>query len=165
MDILERLLQHDIWMTQNLLERCRELTSAQLNQAFDIGHHTLLETWEHLIGNVEVWTDLMSALPLTKRSARPATLAELTARYGVAVARFGKLARRLAAENRLDDLWIDVLDNPPTQKTYGGAIVHVLTHNHSHRTEILHILERLGLTNLIEGDVLGWEQHARSIRG
>lgn len=165
MDILERLLGHDVWTTQNLLERCRELTAAQLNQTFDIGHHTLLETWEHLIGNIEVWTDLMSKEPISKQSTQPITLAGLTTQYQVAATRFGKLARRLAAENRLDDLWIDVLDNPPTQKTYGGAIAHVLTHNHAHRTEILHILERLGLTDLIEGDVLGWEQRARSIHG
>jgi hypothetical protein len=26
------------------------------------------------------------------------------------------------------------------------------------RTEILHMLERLGVKNLIEGDVLGWEK-------
>jgi hypothetical protein len=26
------------------------------------------------------------------------------------------------------------------------------------RTEILHMLERLGVNNLIEGDVLGWKE-------
>lgn len=161
MDILERLLRHDVWTTQNLLNRCRELTPEQLNQSFDIGHQTLLETWEHLIGNVEVWTDLMNGDPITQHSTWP-TLGELTERYEVAASRFGHLARRLAAENRLDELWTDILDNPPAQKTYGGAIAHVLTHNHAHRTEILHILSRFGLRNLIEGDVLGWEQQARA---
>ena len=36
----------------------------------------------------------------------------------------------------------------------------MLTHNHSHRTEILHMLARLGVADLIEGDVLSWERRA-----
>lgn len=162
MDILERLLGHDAWTTRQLLARSEELSGEQLAQVFDVGHGSLLETWGHLVGNVEVWTDLMSGGPGTSNPlAHPPTVAGLTARYEAAANRFGALARRLAAENRLDDMWTDSLDNPPTQKTYGGAIAHVLTHNHAHRTEILHILERLGLQNLLEGDVLSWEQQAR----
>ncbi len=164
MDILERLLGHDAWTTQQLLSRCQDLSSAQLDQPFDVGHRTLRETWQHLIGNVETWTDLMSGT-VAAESAPPSTptLDTLTRRYTAASARFGALARRLATEGRLDELWTDILDNPPVQKTYGGAIAHVLTHNHAHRTEILHMLERLGLKNLLEGDVLSWEQQARKI--
>lgn len=162
MDILERLLQHDAWTTRQLLLRCEELSSAQLEQVFDVGHGSLLETWQHLIGNVEVWTDLMSGGPGDSNPlAHPPTVAGLTARYLAAADRFAALARRLAVENQLDALWTDTLDNPPQQKTYGGAIAHVLTHNHAHRTEILHILQRLGLPNLLEGDVLSWEHQAR----
>jgi uncharacterized damage-inducible protein DinB len=163
MDILERLLGHDAWTTRQLLKRCWELSTAQMNQVFDVGHGSLLTTWEHLIGNVEVWTDLMSGGPGKDGTpAQPPTLANLSARYDAASARFGELARRLSVEDRLDELWTDILDNPPAQKTYGGAIAHVLTHNHAHRTEILHMLERHGLKNLLEGDVLSWEQQARA---
>jgi uncharacterized damage-inducible protein DinB len=71
------------------------------------------------------------------------------------------LARSLREAQRWDELWLDVLDNPPRQKTYGGAVAHVLTHSHIHRGEILHMLSRLGVPNLIEGDVLSWESQAR----
>ena len=160
MDILERLLRYDAWTTHHLLNRCCELTVEQLRQPFDVGHGTLLATCEHLIHNVEVWTGLMNGQSEFAHSSS-SHLAELIARFEAASTEFGKLARRLTAENRLDELWTDVLDKPPTQKTYGGAIAHVLTHNHAHRTEILHMLERLGLTNLIEGDVLSWEKQSR----
>jgi uncharacterized damage-inducible protein DinB len=163
MDILERLLGHDLWTTRQLLERCRPLTAEQLDRTFDVGHGSLRATWDHLIGNVETWTDLMSGGPLPEGHDEAApTLPVLAARYGLAAARFGALARALSAEVRLDELWTDVLDNPPTRKSYGGAIVHVLTHSHAHRIEILHILARLGLTDLPEGDVLSWEAAAHN---
>jgi uncharacterized damage-inducible protein DinB len=159
MDILDRLLGHDAWTTLHLLSRCAELTDAQLRQPFDVGHGNLLDTWGHMIGNIETWTDLMSQTPVQPGAGdREVTLASLAARAESGQARFAALARRLAAEGRLDETWLDVLDDPPTRKTYGGAIAHVLTHNHAHRTEILHMLERLGVADLIEGDVLSWEK-------
>ncbi|MEO8394132.1 MAG: DinB family protein, partial [Chloroflexota bacterium] len=62
---------------------------------------------------------------------------------------------------RLDDLWTDVLDKPPTQKSYGGAIGHVITHDMHHRAEVLHIMARLGMSDLPEGDLMGWDQRTR----
>ena len=50
-----------------------------------------------------------------------------------------------------------MLDNPPTSKTLGGTVLHVLTHTTVHRWEIQHMLQRIGLDGLIEGDALGWE--------
>jgi uncharacterized damage-inducible protein DinB len=50
-----------------------------------------------------------------------------------------------------------VLDQPPRPKTYAGTILHVITHDHMHRAEIFHMLQRLGVPGVIEGDVLSWE--------
>lgn len=38
MDILERLLEHERWVTTPILGKARDLTDAQLDQEFDIGH-------------------------------------------------------------------------------------------------------------------------------
>jgi uncharacterized damage-inducible protein DinB len=57
-----------------------------------------------------------------------------------------------------DDRWLHVLDSPPKEKTYGGAIAHVITHSMHHRAQVLYMLRRLGLTGLPEGNVLSWEQ-------
>ena len=59
MDLLDRLLAHDAWTTRQLLLRSRDLTDAQLDRPFDIGHETLRRTFVHIIGNMEVWTDLL----------------------------------------------------------------------------------------------------------
>ena len=161
MDILYRLLGHSTWTTQHLLEHCRELNLKQLHQPFDIGHKTLLETAEHLVDNIETWTDLMLQRPIRQYPAdvqrERETLDGLIARHQAAADEFNKLAQQLAEESRLDDGYSDFLDNPPGLKSFGGTIAHVLTHNHQHRAEIIHMLMRLGVADVIEGDVLGWE--------
>ena len=166
MDILERLLGHDAWTTGQLLERCRELMPAQMQQRFDIGHENLLDSFDHLIGNIEVWTDLMLQHPMpiyaAEVQAERETLEGMIARYEVASHVFGKLALQLAAEQKLDECYSDFLDDPPRLKSFGGTIAHVLTHNHSHRTEIIHMLTHLGVKDVIEGDVLGWESVLRA---
>ena len=162
MDILDRLLGHDAWTGRQLLLRCQELSDEQLDCHFDVGLGTVRETLLHTIGNVEVWTALMTGgpLPHDDRAAATPSVAALLARHEKAAAALRALARQVADEGRLDALWLDRLDDPPREKTYGGAIAHVLTHSHFHRAELLHMLARLGLTDLPEGDVLSWEQQA-----
>jgi uncharacterized damage-inducible protein DinB len=164
LDILDRLLGHDAWTGHQVLLRCQELTDEQLDQPFDAGLGSVRRTLQHTVGNVEVWTALMADRPIPEgaRAASPSA-AELLARHDAAMASFRTLAEQIAADGRFDDLWLDHLDDPPKEKTYGGAIAHVLTHNHFHRAELLHMLARLGLPDLPEGDVLSWEQQARTM--
>jgi uncharacterized damage-inducible protein DinB len=59
MDILDRMLEHDRWTTNRILVICRELPQSQLQTHFNIGPATIDATLRHMIGNVQVWTDLM----------------------------------------------------------------------------------------------------------
>jgi hypothetical protein len=52
MDLIDRLLGHDVWTTHQLLLRCRGLTDEQLDRDFDIGHRTVRATLTHIIRNV-----------------------------------------------------------------------------------------------------------------
>lgn len=164
MDILDRLLGHDAWTTRQVLLLCQGLSDEQLDRDFDIGHRTLRATWVHLIANLQVWTDLM-AERLVRAIPRPApwaaSPATLLVAWEAAMDEFTQLARRLAAEGRLDDSYIDTLDKPPRRKSFGGTVAHLLTHDMHHRGEILHILQRLGIPDLPEGDVLTWEATMR----
>ena len=158
MDLLDRLLGHDAWTTGTLFELAKGLSDEQLDRKFDLGQKTLRNTIEHVVRNIEGWTDLMNEGPIRPRPKDDLSLAELRRRYDIAVVDFGKTARSLRDKNKLDDKYVDTLGQPPRPKSFGGTILHVLTHNHSHRTEMLHMMERLGVKNLIEGDVLGWEE-------
>lgn len=158
MDILARYLGYEAWTLRYCIEHCRELAPAQLHQQFDIGVGTISATLEHIIGNLEVWTDLMHGRPVRAATPLPESIDACLERFDSAMADFTSSARSLAAQNRLDATYVDVLDNPPTVKTFGGTVLHVLTHTTVHRWEIQHMLQRLGLSDLREGDALGWEQ-------
>ena len=156
MDLLDRLLGHDHWATAQLLELSRDLTDAQLDLPFDIGHRTLRATLEHMIVNVAFWTGLMTGQPV---DAPPddRSLAALIDRHERAYATFATLSRQVRDEQRLDDTFVD---HYAARKSFGGTIIHVVLHNAEHRTEVLHILERLGVPDLPEVDHGLWDYQA-----
>ena len=158
MDLLDRLLGHDAWTTRELLLRCRGLSDGQLDRTFLVGHGTLRATFEHTVWNIEVWTDLMWG-----RNVRPeprpedSTIPRLIERLDAAAADFASLARRVAGEGRMDELFADTVETPAVMYTFGAGIAHVITHSMHHRAQVLNMMRHLGMANLIEGDVLSWE--------
>ena len=153
MDLLDRLLEHDQWATAQLLDLSRNLTDAQLDQEFDIGHRTLRDTFEHVIFNIAFWTALMTEQPVDEqRDDRSVTA--LIDRHERSYAAFASLARQFRDEQRLEDTYIDHYD---ARKSFGGTILHVVLHNAEHRTEALHILERLKVPDLPEVDHGLWD--------
>ena len=158
MTLLDRLLQHDAWTTRQLLARAADLEEAQLDRDFDIGRRTLRATFDHVIRNMEVWTDLMNAAPVRERGG--SSVPDLLGRLDRAASDLAGLAHDVEARGAWDERWTDTLDDPPTTKSYGGAVLHVITHSMHHRAQLLHMLRRLGVEDLPEGDVLSWEhQH------
>ena len=153
MDLLDRLLEHDHWATTQLLDLSRELTDAQLDQEFDIGHRSVRGTFEHMIVNVAFWTGLMTGQPVDEEGDER-SLAELIDRHERFYATFATLARRLRDEERLDDTFIDHYE---ARKSFGGTILHVVLHNAEHRTEAVHILTRLGVPGPPEVDHGLWD--------
>jgi uncharacterized damage-inducible protein DinB len=160
MNLLDRLLGHDLATTCELLRLCLKLTDEQMDRDIDAGWRTLRRTFNHMIANIEVWTDLMLERPV-RQTSTDVSVQGLLARLDAGYAEFAALARRIETEGRWGDLWTDVLDKPPAQKSFGGGIGHVITHNMHHRAELLHMMQRLGMKDLPEGDLMGWDQRAR----
>ncbi len=164
MDLLDRLLGHDAWTTRQLLLRCESLTDEQLDREFDIGHKTVRATFHHIIVNVEVWSGLMAGdFTRSEQRLRSQTrsVSALIVRLNRAATELAKVARTVAQRGGWDEVWVDTLDNPPVEKTYGGGIVHVITHSMHHRAQLLYMLRQLGVEKLPEGDALSWEQQAK----
>jgi uncharacterized damage-inducible protein DinB len=161
MDLLNRLLKHNAWTTRQLLLLCHGLTDEQLDRDFDIGHRTVRATLRHLIRNVEVWSDLMAGRSVRQDPGPAGTsIAALTERLERAAADLATVAQAVAERGGWDEKWLDTLDKPPKEKTYGGAIAHVITHSMHHRAQLLYLLRRIGIKDLPEGDVLSWERQA-----
>ncbi len=158
MDLVDRMLGHDHWATTQLLEVCRELTDAQIDQPFDIGHQTLRETFDHLIYNIGFWTSVMAGGERDSPRAEQQydrSIPGLIERYEAKHASFAATARAARDEQRLSDTCVDHFGGTPT---LGGLILHVTLHNAEHRSEVLHILQRLGVPNLPEIDFALWDQ-------
>lgn len=157
MDLLDRLLEHDYWATTQLLELSRDLTDAQLDQPFDIGHRTLRATFDHTIFNTAAWTRRMAEQPIDV-PRDDLSMAALIERHERSYADFVAFARRIRDEQRMDDTFVDYFGG---EMTYGGAIIHVVLHNAEHRSEALHILARLGVPDLPEVDHGLWDFERR----
>jgi uncharacterized damage-inducible protein DinB len=147
------MLEHDRWATSVLLDLSRGLSDAQLDQPFDIGHGTLRATFAHMIPNVVSWTRYMSGLPGEGRPGG-ASITGLTELYERSYAAFATLARQFRDDQRLDDIFVD---HYQVRKSFGGTILMVIQHNAEHRTEIIHILSRLGVPNVPEVDFGVWD--------
>jgi uncharacterized damage-inducible protein DinB len=155
MDLLDRLLAHDTWTTRQLLLACQSLPDDLLDKEFDIDHKSLRHTFSHMIRNMETWTDLLYERAVQSKTGN--TIPELLERLSAVSRDFTHLARKIAREKRYDDCFMDSLDDPPRKKTFGGAIGHVITHNMHHRAQIMFLMESVGLSDHLEGDLLSWE--------
>lgn len=158
MDILDRLLAHDTWTTRQLLLTCATLPDDKLDEEFDIDHRSLRKTFAHIIENMEIWTDLLCERPVQNQTKD--SIPDLLARLTQISREFANVARKIARENRYDDCFIDILDIPPRPKTFGGTIAHLLTHSMHHRAQIMFLMEKVGLKEHIEGDLLSWEAYS-----
>ena len=161
MDLLERLLEHDRWATDTLLGVCRNLSDAQLDQEFDIGHRTIRTTFAHQIENIEGWTALIVRQPPQGAPDDP-SVASLVEWHARAYGAFAAFARQVRHEQRFDDTFSDFHDYP---MTFGGGILHVVLHDDEHRTEVVHILSRLGLPEAPEVDHGLWDFRRRGLGG
>jgi len=159
MDILDRMLAHDRWATRQYLEMCRDLPNEQLDHEFDIGHRTLRATLDHMTYVVGFWRRLMVGEPHAAPRGE-LSVAALAARHERNYDGFEALARRLAEEDRLDEIFSDHYDYP---QSFGATIPQVCYHNAIHRSDLRHMLVRLGLDIRGDYDPQEWEHHARAI--
>jgi uncharacterized damage-inducible protein DinB len=157
MDLLDRLLGHDAWTTRQLLLACQPLPDDLLDKEFEIDHKSLRGTFVHIIRNMEIWTDLLYERPIQNK--RGNTIPVLLDRLSIVSSDFDYLAQKIAREGRFDDCFTDILDEPPQKKTFGGAIGHVITHSMHHRAQVMFLMEKVGLKDHIEGDLLSWENN------
>lgn len=82
------------------------------------------------------------------------SIVALTERHERFHATFAAFAGRARDERRLDDTFIDHF---AVRQSIGATIIQVLHHNAQHRSELRHMLERLGVTNLWDYDPQEWE--------
>ena len=156
MELLDRLLGHDVWTTRQLLRQCATLTDAELDRRFDVDNRTLRECFLHIIGNMEVWTATLAdhPEPVAPTGDEARSVAGMLTRLGSVGRTFAANARAVTHEGREDEL---LVTDSPIPLPRGSVIAHLLTHSMHHRAQAMYMMEQLGLRDHIEGDVLSWE--------
>ncbi|MCL4872375.1 MAG: helix-turn-helix transcriptional regulator [Anaerolineae bacterium] len=172
MDIVDRLLDHDMWMTRHMLARARNLTDEQLDAPvavppnplpFESAEGTLRESLNRLVFTKEVWLAAVGRRPFPEEQDK--SVAEMLQRLDAAFIEFAEVVRQVRDENRWDEMFVDASCEPQEQFSYGGMIAHVITFSAFRHNAALKILEMLGINDLGYGDPIEWERKVTSSKG
>jgi AraC family transcriptional regulator len=155
MDLTDRLLEHDLWLTGRLLDAAGKLPAEQLGQQLDVEGETLGSMLERLVWSKEMWTAAVEGRPMPER--REGSPECLRKRLGEAGPAFLEIVRDVRARGAWDTAFVDATCKPPESFTYGGMAAHVLTHSAYRRNVVLEALQRHGL-DVADSDPLAWER-------
>jgi AraC-like DNA-binding protein len=169
MDITDRLLDHDMWMTRRMLESAQKLTDEQLDAPvaapqnplpFESAEGTLREALNRLVFTKEVWLAAVGRRPFPADQDK--SVVAMLQRLDSAFIEFAEVVRQVRDENRWDELFVDASCEPQESFSYGGMIAHVITFSAFRRSAALKILEKMGINDLGYGDPIEWERAVTS---
>jgi uncharacterized damage-inducible protein DinB len=172
MDITDRLIDHDMWLTRRMLEHARKLTDEQLDAPvvtpknplpFESPEGTLREALHHLVFTKEVWLAAVGRRPIPEESDK--SVAGMLNRLDSAFIEFAEVVRQVRDENHWDEMFVDTACEPPERFSYGGMIAHVITFSAFRRSAALKILEKMGISDPGYGDPIEWEREVTSQEG
>jgi len=165
MDIIDRLIDHDTWMTRRMLERAKRFTDEQLDAPvavpenplpFESEEGTLREALNRLMHTKEVWLAAVRNQPIPEGLDK--SIPGMLKRLDSSFIEFAEVVRRVRDENRWDEQFVDETCEQPERFSYGGMIAHVVTFSAYRRSAALKIMEKLGVDDLGYGDPIEWER-------
>jgi AraC-like DNA-binding protein len=157
MDVLDRMLDHHLWLVGEIVDRTARLGDDVLDKPIELSvegiddRPTLRSLSGRLVGQLEMWTTAVQGGTGTP-PAGDITPPGLRARLDAAGPLFRDLVLAPIREGRADDTFVDATCDPPETFSYGGALAHVLTFSAVRRTMAIGALESAGITDLGSGD-------------
>jgi uncharacterized damage-inducible protein DinB len=159
-DVLQILLTHDRWATEQILDACAKLPTEHFHQAFDIGPGSLHDTLTHVVSAMRTWTDTLTGgehRPRPDADGRRRTPNQIRALHVQSCAELSDEAPR----RPLAELVTRQLRNGRiVTVTRAEVLTHVATHGVHHRAQCLNMLRRLGVDPLPPSSVTEWTWHA-----
>src|SRR5262249_3054113 len=165
MDLSDRLVEHDHWLTARLLENAATLSDAALDRpirpgltvhAFEGPEPDVRTMLERIVFTKEVWTAAIGGGGIPP--PRPRRLPGLPARLAAVQPQFTALVRRIRDRNQWDDVFVDALCTPPVSFTLGSVIAHILTVGVVRRQSVIEALRELGVREVESRDPIEWER-------
>ena len=162
MDLMQRMVEHHVWLVGEIVERAAPLTDEQLDTPIELSvegvdcEPTLRSLLSRLVGQMDMWNAAMDSRAYDFGVEQDETIASVRGRLRDAGPAFLDRAREVIAGNRLDETFVDAVCDPPQVFTYGGMLAHVLTFAAHRRTLAIGALHSAGITDLGAGDPMRW---------
>jgi molybdopterin converting factor small subunit len=159
-ELLEKMVEHHIWLTGEMVRLAGRLTDEQLDQPIvldvDDDEQTIRSLISRLIGQMGMWNAAMATRDYDWSVEDNESLSSMRQRLGIEGPRYLAHVREVCDQQRLDDTFVDALCDPAQVFTYGGMIAHVLTFAAHRRTLVVLAFDRHGIEELGWGDPMRW---------
>jgi AraC family transcriptional regulator len=165
MDITDRLLEHDAWLTEKLIDSAARLSEEDLDREvrpgnivfrFEGPEPSVRSMLAHHVFAKEVWVAAMGGTAFPKEEEQ--SMAALRSRHKIAAQRFAEITRGIRDRGEWDDAFVDALCEPPESFTYGSVIAHIIEHAAHRRLLLTIVLRELGVKDLESPCPIDWER-------
>jgi AraC-like DNA-binding protein len=165
MDLTDRLIEHDRWLTGRMLDAAASLSEEQLDAPMDLAEEEILfldgpltvrSIINRLVFTKEVWTAALKGAECPEPGED--SLSGMRGRLEAVDPEFLKIVRQVRDRGDWDAVFVDPTCNPPESFTFGAMVAHVLTFQAYRRQLLLVALKRHGVTDLGYGDPIEWER-------
>ncbi len=164
MDLSDRMVKHDTWLTRRLIEVAGELPDDALDEpvrltprtpAFADPAPSIRAMLDRLVYTKEMWSAAIAGRAFTRDE--DTSLCGLKRRLEGAGGEFTQLVRSIRERNAWDSAFVDATCNPPESFTFGGAVAHALSWDAFRRQIVAATLQERGLES-VSADPLDWER-------
>jgi AraC-like DNA-binding protein len=166
MDLIDRMLEHDLWLSHRILDRAGTLSAEDLDrnvrgdrepQPFESDEPTIRGMLDRLVFTREVWTAGIAGRP-DPLPGRDTSIDGLQQRLEDSAVEFADVVKGIRDRGEWDTAFVNALRNPPQTFTFGGMVLHVLTFQACRRSELIQALGQVGIDDLGYGDPIEWER-------
>jgi uncharacterized damage-inducible protein DinB len=142
-DTLTVLFRHNLWANLNLLERCAELTSEQLQTTMVGGFGSIQDTLEHIIkAEQSYYSRISTGQPHYRSEDEPAfTIADMVESASTTGEGFIEWAPKVQAGDTVRIDW----DGTPRDVPKTIILTQVINHATEHRAQVMAIMTQLGI--------------------
>jgi AraC-like DNA-binding protein len=166
-DVIDRMIEHDLWLTRRLLDAARTLPADKLDEPIAVApgvpydfpqeRPSVRDMLTRLIVSKEVWTAAIAGRKAPEDDGN--SLCELHERFERSGAEFAAVVKDVRDRGAWDTAFVDAVCDPPETFTFGAMVSHVLTWSAHRRFLAIGALRHLG-ADVGSGDPIEWERRA-----
>ena len=161
-DLVVAMVEHHLSVVEHLVDQAAALSDAQLDEPLaglveGIDGDSLRWALSRLVGQMAMWCAAMEDREYDFAVERGESATSMRRRLADVGPEFVAQVRRVAAEGRFDETFVDTFHPDGTMvMTYGAMVAHVLTFAAHHRLLALSKLREHGVNDLGWGDPKEW---------